>query len=238
MESLLSLPQDLYSTTLLLKEAVYSSVALCSHDLYDYLNFDEWAVNCLFNETLIKIDEYYIVDYSFKIVKRRISNIMGRWVSVKCAKESRTILYQSLLQLLNAQEDLVVRMTAVSDLGKVVDDFDFDITYFTPFLQQFVDLLMELLLKVDEFDSRLKIINSLIIIIERMDGQMLPSVVQLIQIIPDLWNRSADQHMFRNSIVTILTKLVQSLRQESHQLHPIVVPIIKESLNTSSVICN
>jgi HEAT repeat protein len=163
---------------------------------------------------------------------------MGRWVSVKCAKESRTILYQSLLQLLNAQEDLVVRMTAVSDLGKVVDDFDFDITYFTPFLQQFVDLLMELLLKVDEFDSRLKIINSLIIIIERMDGQMLPSVVQLIQIIPDLWNRSADQHMFRNSIVTILTKLVQSLRQESHQLHPIVVPIIKESLNTSSVICN
>jgi hypothetical protein len=57
MESLLSLPQDLSSSTLLLKEAVYSSVALCSHDLYDYLNFDEWAVNCLFNETLIKIDE-------------------------------------------------------------------------------------------------------------------------------------------------------------------------------------
>jgi hypothetical protein len=219
-----SLNNEMTSESILMKEAVYSAVGLCSHDLYDYLDFDEWSLTLLTESQNPSPD--------FKVVLRRISNILGNWTSVKSTKEKRATIYQNMILLLT-QSDLVVKLTAVCDLKKIVDDFDFMIEIFTPFLQIIVDLFMDLLQKVDEFDSRMNIINCLVVIIERMDGQVLPSVVPLVRILPELWKRSENQNLFRISIVTILSKLVKTLRSESYQVHEMVIPILKEALDTT-----
>lgn len=148
------------------REAVYCAIGISSHDLYDYLNFDDWVRGRLVEESQRKEPEWIII-------RRRIALVISNWVSVKSAKENRHLIYQILLLLLQPGEDLVVRITAVSSLRVVVDDFDFESSSYQPYIQNSVDCLMSLLREVDEFDSKMKIINCLIVIIERMDGQVI-----------------------------------------------------------------
>ena len=86
-------------------------------------------------------------------------------------------MYQILTSFLDPQEDLVVKLTAVGALKVVLDDFDFQLPFFLPYLQQSVDAFMILLSNVDEFDSKLRIINCLIVLIERMEGQVCRALI-------------------------------------------------------------
>jgi hypothetical protein len=171
--------------------------------------------------------------FRWKIIRRRIALVIASWVGVKSSKAARPLIYRIYLLYLHPKEDLVVRLTTVSCLRLVLDDFDFEAVEFAPFLTQFTDCFMHLLNDVDEFESKMKIINCLIVVIERMEGQILPSVSPLLMILPDLWNRSEGQNLFRSSIVTIIAKLVKTLRVESHQLLPMVLPILQESLDVT-----
>ncbi|KAJ3362561.1 Importin-11 [Kappamyces sp. JEL0680] len=208
------------------REAVYCATGICAHDLYDYLNFDDWLNGRLLGESQIK-------DENWTIMRRRIAIVVSSWVGIKSSKGNRHTIYQMLLSFLQPEEDLVVRLTSVTSLRVVLDDFDFEVAVFAPFLSRVTDCFMRLLGDVDEFDSKMKIINCLIVVIERMEGQILPSVTPLLQILPDLWMRSDGQNLFRSSIVTIVAKLVKTLRGESQQLHPMVIPILQESLDTT-----
>jgi hypothetical protein len=226
MEMMNGLPTTTDSKSLLIKESVYGAIASGSHDLYDFVQFDNWLP--------ILFQEVQNTENDFRIVKRRISNVLGKWISVKCSKDKRPIVYEILLFLLQSK-DFVVRLTAVHDLRLVVDDFDFEADKFQKYVQPAVDLLLKLMGEVDEYDSKLKIIQCLIVIVERMEGAFVASVVPLVQILPELWTRSEGQNMFRTSIVGIIATLVKTLRAESYQLYPIVFPILSESLDTAKV---
>jgi hypothetical protein len=226
MEMMNAIPGMMDSKSLLIKESVYGAVASGSHDLYDFVQFDEW-LPMLYQEAQNTAPD-------FRIVKRRISNVLGKWISVKCSKEKRSLVYEILLSLLQSK-DFVVRLTAVQDLRLVVDDFDFEADKFQKYVQPSVDLLLKLMGEVDEYDSKLKIIQCLIVIVERMEGSFVASVVPLVQILPELWTRSEGQNMFRTSIVGIIATLVKTLRSESYQLYPIVFPILSESLDIGKV---
>ena len=97
---------------------------------------------------------------------------------------------------------------------------------------------MKLLAEVDEFDSKLMILNCLIVIAERMEGQIVPFIPSILQAFTELWDRSEGQNLFRTSIVTILTKLIVALRADSFQLNHVVFPILKQSLDISNVNIN
>lgn len=215
---------------ILFREAVYCAIGTNAVELAEYLDFDSWISTVLVLEVQNKGVEN-------KIIRRRISLLISDWVTVKSSKDARQILYSILQELLSPEEDLVVRLTAIISLRHTLDDFDFEQESFNPFLKQFVDLFMQLLRDVDEFDSKMKIIDSLIVLIERMDGQgsniILPSISPLLEILPQLWSRSEDQNLFRCSLVSIISKLVKTLRSESHQLNSIVYPILAEGLDTT-----
>ena len=52
---------------------------------------------------------YVCVAHSrYKILRRRVIWMTGQWINVKFACQTRPVLYQVLLKLMNAQEDLVV----------------------------------------------------------------------------------------------------------------------------------
>ena len=53
---------------------------------------------------------YVCVGHSrYKVLRRRVIWMSGQWINVKFARQTRPVLYQVLLKLMNAQEDLVVR---------------------------------------------------------------------------------------------------------------------------------
>lgn len=64
------------------------------------------AVSKLSNECQSKSKE-------LSIIRRRISWVIGKWVVVKASKSTRPVIYQILLTLLDADQDIVVRLAAV-----------------------------------------------------------------------------------------------------------------------------
>jgi hypothetical protein len=167
------------------------------------------------------------------IIKRSITVVISNWIGVQSSKIYRGIVYEILLFYLQ-QSDIVLRLSSVSALQIVLDDFDFEMATFAPFLNHYISSFMKLLEDVDEFDSKLKIINCLIVIIERMEGQIFPYITPLIEILPTFWGNSEGQNMFRASIVSIIAKLVKTLRGESYQLIHMVLPVLHTSLDVSS----
>nr|KAJ3421434.1 Importin-11 [Polyrhizophydium stewartii] len=196
----------------LFKDAVMAAAGLAAHDLYDLFDFAQWAMSHLVHEAQRKEPWH-------KIMRRRISWLIGRWISVKAPANIRPALYETVMSLMMRGEDLVVRLTAVSDLRRCVDDFDFVPEDFLRFLEPCVPLFMQLLEDTDEFESKMRILGCLLVIIERMEGK--------------LWERAESENMFRASIVSIMTKLMKSLRGDSAQLHGLVLPILEQSVDTS-----
>ncbi|KAL9986951.1 hypothetical protein ACROYT_G001169 [Oculina patagonica] len=96
-------------TVLLQKDAVYNACGLASYDLFDDIDFDKWFTNQLLHELNNSSSRY-------KLLRRRVIWMTGQWINVKFACQTRPVLYQVLLKLMNAQEDLVVRLTAANTL--------------------------------------------------------------------------------------------------------------------------
>ncbi|KAI8911068.1 armadillo-type protein [Gorgonomyces haynaldii] len=223
VQMLIEAPAPQNMDLLLLKDAIYNAIGNGAYDLFDYLDFDD----------LIKTLTLEAQQDS-NILKRRISWLIGKWIPVKVSKQVRTQLYQILTHLLDPSQDLVVRLTAVTDLRICVDDFDFEPLDFKAFVQPILSQFLQLLQDTDEFESKMKILQVIIIIAERMEGEIVPFVQPLLQLIPELWQRSEGQNLFRASIVTIMTKLVKSLKRDSLHLHQMVYPVIQQSLDTTN----
>ncbi|KAJ3380752.1 Importin-11 [Lobulomyces angularis] len=207
--------------SILLKEAVYRTVGLVSHDLYNHLDFDNW-----FNSRLI-------AESTNHQHKRRIAVVIGNWISVKASKEIRGSIYTVLLSLMKKEEDLCTRLTAVYNLKICVDDWDFEVDKFFNYFETSLNLFLSLINDTEEFESKIKVLNCLSVIIERMEEKILPFARTITSILPDLWTSSEGQHMFRSAIIVILKSLVKSLKGESLHLQEFVVPLIQSGVDTT-----
>ncbi|RHZ44599.1 hypothetical protein Glove_718g39 [Diversispora epigaea] len=101
------------TNNLLLKDAVYCAIGLGAHELYDELDFDSWLVNNLLVEVANN-------DPNYRIIRRRIAWVIGRWICVKISKENKPKAYDAMTYLLNPEEDLVVRMTTAINLRSYI----------------------------------------------------------------------------------------------------------------------
>ncbi|RHZ44598.1 hypothetical protein Glove_718g38 [Diversispora epigaea] len=115
-----------------------------------------------------------------------------------------------------------------------VDEWDFDSEKFATYLDRAVTLLTRLIGDVEQFDSRMKILNCLSLIVERMEKLISPFAEKITNLLPPLWQAAQDEHMFRPAILSILTKLVQALMNESINLHDFIIPIIQYSVNPNT----
>ena len=62
-----------------------------------------------FEQSYVTFVSYCCVARSrYKVLHRRIIWMTGQWINVKFAPQTRPVLYQVLLKLMSAQEDLVV----------------------------------------------------------------------------------------------------------------------------------
>ncbi|XP_071964409.1 importin-11-like isoform X2 [Antedon mediterranea] len=209
-------------TSILQKEAVYNAVGLSAFELYDEVDFDQWFCNQLLKELQNKHPRY-------KIIRRRVINVVGQWLDVKLSPSLHPLVYQAVLPLLSPQEDLVVRITAAKTLKIAIDDFEFRSENFEPYLETSFSLLFQLLQQVSECDTKMHVLHVLSFVIERSGACVQPHVSHLVQYLPLLWEESSEHDMLRCAILSTLVHLVQSLGTLSVNLYPFLIPIIKFS---------
>ncbi|KAF9981405.1 hypothetical protein BGZ75_007340 [Mortierella antarctica] len=201
-------------TDLFLKDSIYTAIGLGSHDLYGAIDFDSWLNGQLSQEVQNASSD-------FRVIRRRIAWMIGKWVSVNISKDARPTVYTIMLHLLRPDEHLAVRLAAAQNLKACIDDWDFEPATFAPYLEQSVQGLKSVMGEVEEPDSRMRILSCMSIIVERMDEHIAPYAQQIIELLPPLWQAAANQNLLQSAILVIMTKLVESRKSQSVGLHAV-----------------
>lgn len=193
-------PNDWHA--IMMKDAIYLAVGLVAHDLYDDVDFDSWFSTTLKQELDFKNTNY-------RIIKRRVCWLIGKWTRVKLSDNLRPDLYKMMIKALSPEEDLVVRLEASNTLKQAIDDFQFDIDEFAPFLETTFSMLFNLLREVAECDTKMHVLYVLSFVIERVGNDIRPYVGPLSAYLPSLWQISEEHNMLRCAIISTLVHYVK-----------------------------
>ncbi|XP_048583924.1 importin-11 isoform X2 [Nematostella vectensis] len=204
---------------LLQKDAVYTAAGLASYNLFEELDFDNWFTYHLRREMHNKSPR-------FKLLRRRVPWLVGQWVNVKLTASVRPLLYESLLLLMQKDEDLVVRLTAANTLRTAVDDVEFQLDSFLPYMEGSFTSLYNLLRDVSECDTKMHILHVVSLLIERVGSNVRLQVNSLISYLPHLWQESEQHNMLRCAILATLSHLVQGLEGDCASLEHFLLPVI------------
>ncbi|KAJ8961664.1 hypothetical protein NQ318_021262 [Aromia moschata] len=217
-------PEDMQG--ILKKDAVYNAVGLCAFDLYDEVDFDQWFMNTLLQELKIK-------DNNYRVIRRRVSALIGRWTGIKLSSELRPTLYECIIDLLGPEEDMAVRLTAASTLRFAIDDFEFNCDQFKDYMFSAFNLLFNLLREAVECETKMQVLNVMTLLLERMGNIIQPQSESLVQYLPHLWQESEDHNMLRCAIVATLVQLVKAMGGVKSELNPFLLPIIQLGTDTT-----
>ncbi|PFH52845.1 hypothetical protein AMATHDRAFT_1887 [Amanita thiersii Skay4041] len=221
------LPVNLSSV--LQKEALYCALGRCAQHLRNTIPFDQWLHETLSLEAQSR-------DPNSPIIKRRIAWLLGKWMSDSCASVKDPKVWEILAHLLKdrgAGTDTVVRLTAATALRECIDTIDFDADVFAPFLPSIISELVMLMSEADTMESKRRIDHSLNTVIEQ--SGVVPFIDMITKPLPQLWNGAGDDWLLKGSLLTTVTKLVESVKAESSSLGGIVVPLIRESLSPGAI---
>ncbi|KAK8016347.1 hypothetical protein PG993_014536 [Apiospora rasikravindrae] len=213
------------------KEAVYNTIGLAAAHVDNQFSFDELL------RTTIAADAQK-TGPNCKILRRRIGILISQWVPVRVAPESRPLIYEIYAHLLRNDEennDLVVRITAARQFKWVADDFGFRGDEFQPYAGRILEQLLLLLDEVEVDETKLAILNTTKVIIERMETSVTRFADQIMSALPSIWASAGDLgFMMKQAVLTILQSLVMSMQSESQRYHHIVIPLISEAVQEGS----
>lgn len=237
----------IHNSDILLKDSIYAAIGLAAPVLDSKLDFGTFLTSTLVSEVQIQQPGY-------NILRRRIAILLGQWLPVKEGL-NRPLVYQIFQHLLNKHDglnDQVVRVTAGRQLKHVVDPFEFHAESFVPYAPAILDSLLQLIGEVELGETKLALINTLSVIIERMEHHVIPSVStqsheanvwqispfadQIISLLPPLWVQAGDIYLLKQSILAILSALVASMKEDSRKYHSMIIPLIESSVEKTSEI--
>ncbi|ODQ67404.1 ARM repeat-containing protein [Nadsonia fulvescens var. elongata DSM 6958] len=216
--------------SILLKDASFCAFGLGSNSLTEVVDF-----NTMF-ENVFQAQGYINSSADYKIIRRRLCLIIQEWVSVKCSSENRIRIYQLLTNFLNAEDplnDIVVQLTAVQALRFTIDDWDFEIDGFLPFLNGFIDRIFKLMDQVKQIESKLHLLQVISVITDRVGLKIVPYADAILKILPTLWEQAQTEHIIKGVILQTLTNLVNATGAGSSSCHFIVLPALKTCLDRS-----
>lgn len=216
---------------ILMKDAIYTAVGLAANVLHQNLNFDQFVNNTL-------VEEVQIVRPGYNILRRRIAIMIGQWVSVRISVATRPTIYGMMRHLLNREDrlnDLVVRLTAAHNLNRCVDEWDFRIEAFLPYVDDIFNRLMALIEEVHSTESKMGILSVVGVIVDRLEHRVVGYADRIVSILPPLWEQTGEEHLFKQSILAIFSKLVTAMKEQSVKYHHMILPLIKFSVEPGSV---
>jgi hypothetical protein len=240
---------------ILFKDAVYTAIGLSAAAIHEHLDFDTFLTSTLVAEVQKKQPGY-------NIIRHRIAILIGQWVTVKIASSNLAIVYQIFQHILDKDDplnDVVVRITAGKQFKNVIDDWDIKVDQFVPYLPGTLGRIMTLIEEVELTETKMALLNVVSSVVGRLERhvsvripffycaqiayqpgrlsilQVSPYVEQIISMLPPLWSQAGEEHLLKQSILTVFIKLVESMGVESQRFHSMVLPLIRMALEPSSV---
>ncbi|KAJ2705365.1 hypothetical protein H4R19_005133, partial [Coemansia spiralis] len=201
------------------RDGLCAALGLCASDLFDHVDFCQWLTN------------HPVVDSPAGAAKWRTAWLIGKWVAVKLPSDQRPHAYALLLGLAVASEPLIVRMEALASLVCCINDWDFAADQFAPFVQPALERLTEVLTAVATPESRMRIVNFLSSLVQRMQSEITPYAAALVRLLPPLWESAAGENMYQTAILVLVTKLIEALGAQSVELQAFVAPLIRHSID-------
>lgn len=190
---------------ILIKESIYNAVGLTAFHLFDDVDFDSWFLEQFSYELKIR-------GSNFRIIRKRIIWMVGQWTGVKFSKSLRPKVYEACLELLQPEEDMVIRLTTSKTLKTILEDFDFDAEQFLEFLEPTFTLLFHLLKETKECDTKMNTLYVMSFIVEKMSMSMKIQADNLVQYLPMLWEEGVEHNMLRVAIISALVSpLIENL---------------------------
>ncbi|KNG45188.1 importin 11 [Stemphylium lycopersici] len=214
----------------LFKDSVYTAIGLAADILHDKLDFDSFLENTLVAEATKQAP-------GFNIIRRRIAILISQWITIKMAQEKKPIVYQIFQHLLDKNDplnDQVVRITAGRKFHAVADEWEFKADAFLPYSQVTLDRLMALVQEVELPETKMALLNTISLIVERMEHHITPYANSIISLLPPLWEQSGEEHLMKQAILTILARLTNAMKADSRSFHVSFLPIIQSAIEPGS----
>jgi hypothetical protein len=215
----------------LFKDSVYTAIGLSAPVVHEQLDFDAFIRDVLVQEVQKQIP-------GFNILRRRAAILLGQWITIKVGEQSRLLVFQIFQHLLTREgqplNDQVVRVTAGRQLKNIADDWDFRPEQFLPYAEATLGSIMALISEVELSETKMALLNTISVIVERMDNRISPFAERIIELLPPLWEQSGEEHLMKQAVLTILARLVTAMKADSLPFHPLVLPIIKGAIEPGS----
>ncbi|TQV96285.1 hypothetical protein V2A60_003294 [Cordyceps javanica] len=213
------------------KEAVYTAMGLSAAHVVNSFDFE-----AVLSSTLITDAQQS--GGLFRVLRRRIAILVSQWAPIKLSNQSRPIVYQMFRHFLNPEDetnDIVVRITAARQLRWIADELEFNVEAFLPYAADVLSQLVDLLQNVVVDETKLAILESIRILVMRMEEQVVQFGDQLMTALPKVWeNSDAEEYMIKQHIIAIFAALVMSMGNESQRYHNFMMPLLGEAARVGS----
>ncbi|KAJ6144398.1 hypothetical protein N7470_008293 [Penicillium chermesinum] len=214
----------------ILKDSLYSAIGLAAASLEQRLDFNAFLQNTMVAEVQVQDPEY-------RLLRRRIAMVLGQWVPVQPDRLNTDAIYQIFQHLLNKDDplnDLVVRITAGRQLCNVINPYEFSPAAFMPYAPSILGNLMSLVQETDISETKMGLLETVRVVVVKMEHNIAPYSDSILSLLPPLWEESGDEHLMKQAILTLLSSLIHSLKQESARYHSLILPLIQGSVNPES----
>ncbi|CAM1504450.1 Fc.00g020410.m01.CDS01 [Cosmosporella sp. VM-42] len=213
------------------KEAVYTAMGLASAHVVNTFDFDAVLASTLANDAQQQGGLH-------KVLRRRIAILVSQWAPVKLEDTSRPLVYQIYQHFLNPRDetnDLVVRITAARQLRWIADELEFSVEAFLPYTADVLAQLIDLIQNVDIDETKLAILESIRILVQRMEEQVSQFGDQLMSALPGVWENSGSvEYMIKQAVIAIFAALVMSMGSSSQRYQHFMVPLLSEAARPGS----
>ena len=222
---------DAQNNNVILKDSIYAAIGLAAPVLERYPEFD-------FGHFLDKVlvHEVQIEQPGYNLMRRRVAIVLGQWLPVKDGL-NRPLIYQIFQHILNKDDplnDQVVRVTAARQLKNVVDPFEFSPGPFMPFAPSILNYIMSLVKEVELPETKIALLDTTRALVTRMERSVIPFADQIISLLPPLWDQAGDEYLMKQTILSILASLCTAMESDSRKYHPLILPLVRSSVEPSS----
>jgi hypothetical protein len=152
------------------RESTYTSLGLAADKIFVYYQVHKPSYD--FNETLPKlISDLQNTDPGYRLIRRRIAILLGKWIHIQISQENRPLVYQIFLHLLDKSDplnDLVVRVTAGKQFREIVADWEFASEPFLQYAPNMLSTLMSLIAEVDLPETKMALLETISELVENL----------------------------------------------------------------------
>ncbi|XP_038702472.1 importin-11-like isoform X3 [Tripterygium wilfordii] len=209
---------------LLLKDAAYGAAGYVYYELSNYLSFKDWFNGALSFE--LSNDHP-----NLRFIHRKVAMILGQWVS-EVKDDTNRQVYCALIRLLQ-NKDLSVRLAACRSLCSHIEDAKFSEQDSSDLLPTTWDSCFKLVEEVEEFDSKVQVLNLISVLIERV-SEVIPFANKLVQFFQKVWEESSGESLLQMQLLIALQNFVVALGYQSPSCYNMLLPIIQKGIDINS----